>query len=84
MVDPYQFNSAGSDWIDVQIGSLLEAWLTRDTPGCDYCNETLDEDEVLRDGGLTFCDSGCRSDYQTVREARLVIGERDLRQRGFD
>lgn len=84
MFDPYQYNSAGSDWIDLNIGSLMEAWLTRDTPGCDYCNEPVFEGETLRWEGLKFCDEGCRVDYETVREARSVIGERDLRQRGFD
>lgn len=84
MFDPYAFNESAMDWIDVHIGSLLEAWLTRDTPGCDYCNEPLDEETVHRDSGLTFCDESCRVDYETVREARTVIGERDLRQRGFD
>lgn len=82
--DPYAFNTVASDWIDVHIGSLLEAWLTRDTPGCDYCNEPLIEGETLRDAGLKFCDEACRVDYETVRETRLMIGERDLRQRGFD
>lgn len=83
-MNPYTFNTVASDWVNHHIGSLLEAWLTRDTPGCDFCNECLSEESVHRNSGLTFCDESCRVDYETVREARQVIGERDLRRRGFD
>ncbi len=69
--------------IDQRIGSVLEGWLLRDTPGCDFCNERIDGEGVTK-GKLEFCDEECHEDWETVFEARTTIGERDLRQRGFD
>jgi len=69
---PYQ-----NDQIDQQIGSLLERWLTASIPDhCSFCRvEETDEE---------FCSEECEENFQTVMDARLAIGRRDLEQRGYD
>lgn len=72
--------------LDQQIGSLLEAWATRDVEGCRFCGASLDAD---RDPPEQFCDDErpwgeCKTEFGKVMTARLAFGERDLEQRGFD
>lgn len=69
--------------LDQVVGSLLEAWTTREVPAdhCRFCNESLDE-EPLPD--RRFCDESCEADFEKVLEARIALGERDLEQRGYD
>lgn len=71
---------AGMD-LDQQIGSLLEAWLTRDTDGCRFCNAPLSGDPAPND---QFCTSDCREKFDDIMEARTHLGSRDLEQRGYD
>jgi len=63
--------------IDFAIGSLLEAWLTRDTKGCRFCNKPLK-------GNKQFCSAECKKKWEKIHEARVLLGLRDLEQRGFD
>lgn len=69
--------------LDQVLGSLLEAWTTREVPSdqCRFCNDVLDE-ERLPD--RQFCDKSCEEDFEKVVEARIALGERDLEQRGYD
>ena len=80
---------AMSSWdLDQQIGSLLEAWATRDIEGCRFCGASLDG------GGdpepsEQFCDEErpwgeCKTEYGKVMTARIAFSERDLEQRGYD
>lgn len=71
------------DTLDQQIGSLLEAWYTRDVDEdqCRFCNERLDEPAPAQE---RFCDDECEDAFEKVFEARLAIGKRDLEQRGYD
>jgi hypothetical protein len=71
--------------LDQQLGSLIEAWYTRDVPDghCQFCNEAIDGEPVTK-GAHEYCDDSCRDDLEQVLQARLVIGERDLEQRGYD
>lgn len=71
---------AGLD-LDQQIGSLLEAWPTRDTDDCRFCNAPLSGDTEPKN---QFCTSDCREMFDDIMEARAHLGARDLQQRGFD
>lgn len=67
--------------LDQQIGSLLEAWLTRETGAhCRFCNEWVGD---LPPAEL-FCNEECKENWQTVQDARRAIGQRDMEQRGYD
>ncbi len=76
------------DCTDEAIGSLLEHWLTRDTgQRCRFDNVPLAEGSLtdkLRDASLRFCGAECRKAFETISEARVVLGLRDLNRRGFD
>jgi hypothetical protein len=72
--------------LDQQIGSLLEAWATRDVEGCRFCGASLDSEPELSE---QFCDDErpwgeCKTEYGKVMTARLAFSKRDLEQRGFD
>lgn len=69
--------------LDQQIGSLLEGWITRDVPAerCRFCNELLEEPVEPPE---RYCNETCEERFDTVLEARLAIGKRDLEQRGYD
>lgn len=69
--------------LDQAIGSLLEAWINRDVDEdqCRFCNEPLDSPEPPE---TRYCNDYCESALEDVLEARIVIGERDLAQRGYD
>lgn len=67
--------------LDQQIGSILEAWINRDTKGvCRFCNEPVGD--VAPDE--RFCNDECKDRFETVMDARIAIGKRDLQQRGYD
>jgi hypothetical protein len=70
--------------LDQQLGSLLEAWTTRDLPAdqCRFCTERLAE--AVDDPAEQFCDDDCEADFETVLDARVALGQRDLDQRGYD
>lgn len=73
--------------LDQQLGSLIEAWYTRDVPDghCQFCNEEIDDvDAAPSEGVHDYCSEQCREGAQTVQDARLALGQRDLRQRGYD
>ena len=72
----------GRTSLDQQLGSILEAWVQRDVPEdhCRFCNEPLDE---LKEPSGRYCDEECASAFGDVLQARLALGERDMRQRGF-
>jgi len=70
----------GVDW-DQALGSILERWLTTRVPGkCRFCRKSVKAENPK----IQFCGPECKADWQKVFEARLVIGKRDLKQRGFD
>jgi len=66
------------------LGSLLEAWTTRDSPGCAFCNAPSPDYTSEDTGGREFCDEDCKEGFEKVIEARLALGRRDLEQRGYD
>lgn len=67
---------------DQIIGSILERWLTTPCKGkCRFCREPVSEELKPPD---QFCSEECKKKWQKVMEARLVIGKRDLDQRGYD
>ena len=70
--------------LDQRIGSLLEAWATRDVAAdqCRFCNETLDT--PTEDPSERFCSESCSEHFGTVMDARIAISKRDLDQRGYD
>jgi hypothetical protein len=74
----------GRSDLDQQLGSLLEAWTTRDVPACQcrFCNEQLFE--PVDDPAEQFCDCDCADAFETVLDARIALGNRDLHQRGYD
>jgi hypothetical protein len=74
-----------ADDLDGSIGSMLEAWLTRDTgPRCRFDNVPLADRGLLQNPALRFCGPACREAFRKVQEARVVLGKRDLKRRGFD
>lgn len=81
-LNPHQLLTS-PEWLDQQVGSIMEAWLTRETnPNqCRFCNNSLDWEA---DPAERFCDNDCEEAFEAVQEARVAIGERDLRQRGYD
>ena len=70
--------------LDQQLGSIIEAWATRDVAAdqCRFCNETLDA--PTDDPTERFCDEDCQIGWETVMDARIALGKRDLSQRGYD
>ena len=68
--------------LDQEIGSVLEAWTTRDTG--EYCRFCANEHVGDAPPEERFCSDDCREDFQKVLDARITIGERDLELRGFD
>jgi len=77
-----QAEDGGVDY-DQVLGSILERWLTTRVKGrCRFCRQLLPNPTVhIKD---QFCDEKCRGNWQKVMEARLVIGKRDFKQRGYD
>lgn len=73
----------GTNQLDQQIGSIIEAWTTRDVADdqCRFCNEELDEAEPPDE---RFCSDDCEDDFRQVMDARIAIGKRDMDQRGYD
>lgn len=69
--------------LDQQIGSRLEAWTTRDTGAyCRFCaDEHVGENVPASE---RFCSATCENRFETVMEARIALGQRDLDQRGYD
>ena len=65
------------------IGSLLENWLTTNCPPgyCRFCRKPVD---ARLKPAVQFCDKKCHENWNIVSKARIVIGERDLEQRGYD
>jgi hypothetical protein len=73
-------SDGGADW-DQLLGSILERWLTTRIPGkCRFCRSPLS----ARDSKEGFCGLECQANWKKVFEARLVIGKRDVKQRGYD
>jgi hypothetical protein len=70
--------------LDQQLGSIMEAWTTRDVAAdqCRFCNERLEE--PTDDPSERFCSASCADDFETVMDARIALGRRDLEQRGYD
>jgi hypothetical protein len=67
--------------LDQRIGSILEAWVNRDTgEGCRFCNEPVGDVPAME----KFCSEECEDRFETVMDARIAIGKRDLQQRGYD
>jgi transposase-like protein len=77
-------SDGGRSDLDQQLGSLLEAWTTRDVPSnqCRFCNEQLFE--PVDDPAEQFCDCDCADAFETVLDTRIALGNRDLHQRGYD
>lgn len=74
-------SNGGADWDDL-IGSILERWLTTSIHGqCRFCRDPVDPKLKAPD---QFCSPECRANWQKVMEARIVIGKRDLKKRGYD
>lgn len=70
--------------LNAKLGSLMERWLTRDTPGCAFCNAP-DPDYQDDDTGVhEFCDEACAEAFEKVLDARVTLSKRDLDQRGYD
>jgi hypothetical protein len=69
--------------LDDAIGSLLQNWLTANCPAgyCRFCRKAVD---ARLKPAVQFCNKTCKENFQIVAKARAVIGERDLRRRGFD
>lgn len=68
--------------LDQQIGRILEEWLSRDTgTRCRFCNEEIKEKKEMSE---KFCNQICKIAFSEIVRARIVIGTRDLKQRGFD
>lgn len=75
-------NTPYNDGIDAQIGSLLERWITIETGEyCRFCRTERVPDEPIQD---RFCSEDCEQAFETVLNARLEIGKRDMDQRGYD
>lgn len=70
--------------LNAKLGSLLEAWYTRDTAGCDFCNAPSPEYQDDDTGQNEFCDEECKEAFEQIFEARLTLGNRDMAQRGYD
>jgi hypothetical protein len=73
----------GADY-DQILGSILERWLTTKVPKnkCRFCRKELKK--PAHDPKNQFCDQECFRGWQKVMAARLAIGKRDLKQRGYD
>ena len=70
----------GLDW-DQWIGSILERWLTTNLPGrCRFCRKPV----TTEDPTVMFCSIECKKNWELVQAARIAIGKRDLKQRGYD
>ena len=82
-MNPYEVLSS-PEWLDQNLGSVLEAWATRDVAAdqCRFCNETLDA--PTDDPTERFCSASCSEHFETVMGARIALGKRDLDQRGYD
>lgn len=72
-----------SERLDQFIGSMLEAWINRDVDEdqCRFCNERLEEPKSAAE---RYCSVECEQRMETVLEARVAIGKRDMEQRGYD
>lgn len=68
--------------LDQHIGSLLEAWTTRDTG--EFCRFCAVEHVGDVEPDEKFCSEDCETAFQTVLAARVAIGDRDLDERGYD
>jgi len=70
----------GLDW-DQLIGSILERWLTTKISGkCRFCRKPVEATNPREQ----FCGPECREDWKLVQAARIAIGRRDLKQRGYN
>lgn len=68
--------------LDQKLGSILEAWINRGTPGaCRFCNEPVDG---ALEPSEQFCSEQCEERFETVMDARIALGQRDMEQRGYD
>lgn len=68
--------------LDQHIGSLIEAWTSRDTG--EYCRFCAQEHVGAVDPSERFCSEECEEAFRTVMEARFAIGRRDMDLRGYD
>jgi hypothetical protein len=82
-MNPYEILGS-PDYLDKHVGSILEAWTTRnvDADQCRFCSDRLDA--PAEDAAERFCDEDCADAFETVMQARIALGQRDLSQRGFD
>jgi hypothetical protein len=71
------------DQLDQLLGSMMEAWINRDVDEdqCRFCNERLEEATPAAE---RYCSVECEQRMETVLEARVAIGNRDMEQRGYD
>jgi len=68
--------------VDEMIGSIIENWLTKNIKGkCRFCGAPVSENLKPVD---QFCSDECRANWQKVCDARIAIGKRDLKRRGYD
>ena len=82
MIGLKKAEDGGVDW-DQVIGSILERWLTTPVKGkCRFCRKPLSNPNVKPPD--QFCSPECKANWQKVMEARIAIGKRDLKKRGFD
>jgi predicted esterase YcpF (UPF0227 family) len=82
MIGLEKAEDGGVDY-DQLIGSILGRWLTTPVKGkCRFCRKTLPNPNVKP--ADQFCSTECKANWQKVMEARIVIGKRDLKQRGYD
>jgi hypothetical protein len=82
-MNPYEI-IASPNWLDQHLGSILEAWTTRDVDGdrCRFCTDHLEA--PVEDSSDQFCNEECAAAFETVMDARIALGHRDLEQRGYD
>ena len=74
---------ANMPWINENIGSMLEAQLTRPTAldQCRQCMKRMDQEKPVEE---RFCSPECRHEWEQLRDLRIAQGKHDLRVRGFD
>lgn len=76
-----QAEDGGVDY-DEAIGSILERWLTTPRKGkCRFCGKSISEELKPSE---QFCSSECKKSFEKVMDARVAIGLRDLKRRGYD
>jgi len=74
---------ANIPWINENIGSMLEAQLTRPTDP-DQCRQCLKRMPEVKPIPERFCSPKCREEWENLLKLRIAQGKHDLRVRGYD